>query len=75
MACNGLGLSCSCGCRKVFLVAMNVTLKDRWPSGKDLATFAIGYVEMIFSEEESWGSVVKSRVKQHKWYIQLEEYN
>lgn len=64
MACNELGICCSCGSRKVFLVAMiNVTLKDRWPSGKDLAKFAIGYVEMIFSEEESWGSVVKSRVK------------
>ena len=64
MACNELGICCSCGSRKVFLVAMiNVTLKDRWSSGKDLAKFAIGYVEMIFSEEESWGSVVKSRVK------------
>ena len=63
MACNGLGLNCSCGSRIVFLAAMNVTLKERWPSGKDLVTFAMGYVEMSFSEEESWGSVVKSRVK------------
>ena len=47
----------------MFLVAMNVTLKDKWPSGKDLATFAIRYVEVIFSEEESWDSVVKFIVK------------
>ena len=64
MACNELGISCSCGSRKVFLVAMNVTLKDRWPSGKDLATFAKGYAEMIVSQEESWGLVVKSKVTQ-----------